>query len=101
MRHLSRSQDTIQLLKPDDCGTEQLDSISLPLYSDYTFIRKPVSLLVQLEIGRLQELKGLAKNWPIIWYHLTFERSCLVESLLRAFASLFIIVARYPQLTFL
>lgn len=62
----------IQLLKTDDCGTVKLDSISFPLCSDYTFIRKPVSLLVELEIGRIQELKGLAKNCPIIWYHLTF-----------------------------
>lgn len=62
----------IQPLKTGDCGTERLDSISFPLCSDYTFIRKPVSLLVQLEIGRIQELKGLAKNRPIIWYHLTF-----------------------------
>ena len=56
----------IQLLKSDDGGTEKLDSISFPLCSDYTFIRKPVSLPVQLEIGRIQELKGLAKNCPII-----------------------------------
>lgn len=62
----------IQPLKTDDCGTEKLDSISFPLCSDYTFIRKPVSLLVQLEIGRIQELKDLAKNCLIIWYHLTF-----------------------------
>lgn len=62
----------IQLLKTDDRGTEKLDSISFPLCSDYTFIRKPVSLLVQLEIARIQELKDLAKNCPIIWYHLTF-----------------------------
>lgn len=62
----------IQLLKTDDCGTEKLDSISFPLCSDYTFIRKPVSLLVQLEIGRIQELKGWANNWPFIWYQLTF-----------------------------
>lgn len=62
----------IQLLKTDDCGTEKLDRISFPLCSDYTFIRKPVSLLVQLEIGRIQGLKGLAKNCPIIWCHLTF-----------------------------
>lgn len=48
----------IQLLKSDDGGTEKLDSISFPLCSDYTFIRKPVSLPVQLEIGRIQELKG-------------------------------------------
>ena len=61
----SRNQDTIQLLKSDDCGTEKLDSISFPLCSDYTFIRKPVSLLVQLEIGRIQEIK-LARNFPIL-----------------------------------
>lgn len=62
----------IQLLKTDDCGTVKLDRISFPLCSDYTFIRKPVSLAVQHEIGRIQELKSSAKNYSIIWYHLTF-----------------------------
>ena len=77
----SRNQDTIQLLKSDDCGTEKLDSISFPLCSDYTFIRRPVSLPVQLEIVRIHEFK-LAKSCRVIRYHLPFYRSCLVESLL-------------------
>ena len=59
----------------------ELDSISFPLCSAYT-LRKPVSLPVQLESGRIQELKGLAEICPIIGYHLTFERSLLVELLL-------------------
>ena len=46
--------------KTDDCGTDKLDSTSLLLCSDYTFIRKPLSLPVQLEIGKSQEFKGLA-----------------------------------------
>ena len=46
--------------KTDDCGMDKLDSTSLPLCSDYTFIRKPLSLPVQLEIGKIQEFKGLA-----------------------------------------
>lgn len=71
----------IQPLKTDDWGTERPDSISCPLCSDYTFIREPVSLLLQLGIGRIQEFKGLAKSCPIIWYHLPFERSRLVGSL--------------------
>ena len=59
-----------------------LDSTSFPLCSDYT-LRKPVSLPVQLEFGRIQELQGLAEIWPIIGYHLPFQRSHLVESLLK------------------
>ena len=65
----------------------ELDSTSFPLCSAYT-LRGPVSLPVQLEFGRIQELKGLAEICPIIGYHLTFERSLLVESLL-AFLILF------------
>lgn len=38
----------IQPLKTDDWGTEKPDSISCPLCSDYTFIREPVSLLLEL-----------------------------------------------------
>ena len=48
-------------------------------------IRKPISLLVQLEIGRIEELRDLAKNYPILWHHLTFKRGWLVESLLELF----------------
>ena len=69
--HLSRNWDTIQLLK-SDCGTVKLDSISFPLCSDYTCIRKPVSLPVQLEIGRIQKIK-LAKNCPILGIILHFR----------------------------
>ena len=47
-------------------------SLSIPLCYDYTFIRKSVSLPVQLEIGRIQELKDLANSCPIIGYHPTF-----------------------------
>ena len=71
----------IQLLKSDNYGKEKLDNISFPLCSDYTFIRRPVSLPVQLEIGRIHEFK-LAKSCHVIRYHLPFYRSCLVESLL-------------------
>ena len=63
----------------------ELASISFPFYSYHTFIRKPISLLVQLEIGRIEELKDLAKNCPILWHHLTFKRGWLVESLLGLF----------------
>ena len=49
----------------------ELDSTSFRLCSDYT-LRKPASLPVQLEFGRIQELKGLAEICPIIGYHLTF-----------------------------
>ena len=59
----------------------ELNRTSFPLCSEYT-LRRPVSLPVQLEFGRIQELKGLAEICPIIGYHLTFERSLLVESLL-------------------
>ena len=48
-----------------------LDSTLYPLCSDYT-LRKPVSLPIQLEIGRIQELEGLAENCPVIWHHLPF-----------------------------
>ena len=44
----------------------ELDSTSFPLCSDYT-LRKRVSLPVQLEFGRIQELKGLAEICPITW----------------------------------
>ena len=50
----------------------KLDSISFPLCSDYTCIRKPVSLPVQLEIGRIQKIK-LAKNCPILGIILHFR----------------------------
>ena len=59
-----------------------LDSTSLPLCSDYT-LRKPVSLPVQLEFGRIQELQGLAEICPIIWYHPSFYRSHLFDSWLK------------------
>ena len=49
----------------------ELDITSFPLSSEYT-LRRPVSLTVQLEFGRIQELKGLAEICPIIGYHLTF-----------------------------
>lgn len=90
----------IQPLKTDDWGTEKPDSISCPLCSDYTFIREPVSLLLQLGIGRIQEFKGLAKSCPIVWYHLPFERSRPVGSLLQHLP-LFILVGRYPQIAVL
>ena len=60
----------------------ELDSTSFPLCSDYT-LRKPVSLPVQLDFGRIQELQGLAKICPIIGYHPSFQRSHLVDSWLK------------------
>ena len=63
----------------------ELASISFPFYSYHAFIRKPVSLLVQLEIGRNEELRDLAKNYPIWWHHLTLKRGWWVESLLELF----------------
>ena len=63
-----RNWDTIQLVKPDGCGTWQhFLSFVFWLYTE-----KPVSLPVQLESGRIQELKGLAEICPIVGYHLIF-----------------------------
>ena len=53
----------------------ELDSTSFPLCSAYT-LRKPVSLPVQLESGRIQELKGLAEICPISLIG-TCPRCCL------------------------
>lgn len=88
----------IQPLKTDDRGTLRPDSVSFPLCSDYTFIREPASLPWNWQNSGIQRL---GKELPYYSVSSSISEKSLGGVIVTAFASLFMIVARYPQIEFL